>query len=139
MTKSFVVTGANWTAEVELNFWETQPPVDPHIEAATRAVEARYGKRSDIPITYHKPIKLTQKQKDKFELQSVLIDLLTEELIAGCGIGMLLCVIDPTVVKDSGMDSEWYISSKEILANAGIPKLITTFDEKYPDKKKQTT
>jgi hypothetical protein len=139
MVKTFIVTGANWTAEVNLGDYESLTTFDLQTEAATRAVEARFGKRSDIQITYHKPIKLTKKQKDQCELQSILIELLTEELIAGCGIGNLLCVIDPDVSKEQQIDNEWYISSRIVLANAGIPKLLDRFNEKYPDKKQKTS
>jgi hypothetical protein len=138
MTKTFIVTGANWTAKVDLGDYESLPTSDLQTEAATRAVEARYGKRSDVDITYHKPIKMNKKDRNQYELTAALIDLITDELQDGCGVGNLLCVIDPTINKGSGDDGEWYISSRVILANAGVPKLIERFNEKYPDKKQKT-
>lgn len=138
MIKTYTVTGVNWTAEVNIDNLDSVVDSDFHVEAATRAVEARFGKRSDISISYHKPIKLTKKQKNQFELQAALFELLTEELVDGCGIGNLLCVIDTEPNGLKQLDNEWYVSSKLILANAGIPKLVNRFNEKYPDGKPKT-
>lgn len=136
MTRTFFVAGTNWVSEVELD--TEHLTVDQiKLEAATRAVEQHFGKRHDIPYLKHNPITLTDEQRKSDELHSALIDLMTEELEEGCGIGMLLCIMDNRQSKDipKGEDSEWYISSKSILENVGIPSLVKRFDEKYPVKK----
>lgn len=135
MTRKFYVAGSNWTSEVELSNVEDFPPDSLQMEAATRAVEARYGKRSDVEYSSHKPIKLTNKQKATCQLHAALVQLLTDELIEGCGIGNLLCVMD---AEKKDEDNEWYVSSRVVLENAGVPKLVAVFDEKYPSKKEET-
>lgn len=136
MTRTFFVAGANWVSEVEL---DTEHLTVEQIkqEAATRAVEQHFGKRNDIPYKQHDPIKLTIEERAEDELHAVIVDLLTDELEEGCGIGMLLCIMDNRNPNDvpKGEDIEWYISSKSILENVGIPSLIRRFDEKYPVKK----
>lgn len=136
MTRTFFVAGTNWVSEVELD--TEHLTVDQiKLEAATRAVEQHFGKRHDIPYLKYDPITLTNEQRKSDELHSALIDLMTEELEEGCGIGMLLCIMDNRQSSDvpKGEDSEWYISSKSILENVGIPSLVKRFDEKYPVKK----
>jgi hypothetical protein len=138
MTKTYLVAGANWVAEVELANVETLSADDIRMEAATRAVEAKFGKRKDIAINQHPPISLSKQQKKENELHASLVELLTEELETGCGIGMLLCIMDnqdPDTYKE-GEDHEWYVSSKSILENVGVPSLVERFNKKYPDKKK---
>jgi hypothetical protein len=135
MVKNFIVAGSNWVAEVDLTDYEDIPSSTIQMEAATRAVEALFGKRDDISIFKHDPPKLTPLQKKQDELHAALIELLTDELDSGCGIGCLLCVMDnqnPATYK-KGEDHEWYISSKAVLENVSIPKLVQRFDEKYPD------
>jgi hypothetical protein len=133
MTKTFLIAGSNWVSEVELDT-EHLTLEQIKLEAATRAVEQHFGKRDDIPYQRHEPITLTEEDRKKDELHACLVDLLTEELEKGCGIGMLLCIMDNrdpnTIPKNE--DSEWYISSKLILENVGIPSLVKRFDEKYP-------
>jgi hypothetical protein len=140
MMKNFIVAGMDWVAWVDLTDCDYIPPDKLQMEAATRAVEALYGKRDDVPISKHKPIQLTAKQKKQDELHAALIDLLTDELEEGCGIGMLLCVMDdqdPETYK-KGENHEWYISSKAVLENVSIPKLINRFNEKYPNTKSKS-
>jgi hypothetical protein len=135
MMKNFIVAGSNWVAEVDLTDCQDLQPSTLQMEAATRAVEALFGKRDDVPIYKRAPIKLTASQKKQDELHAALIELLTDELDTGCGIGCLLCVMDnqdPATYK-KGEDHEWYISSKAILENVSVPKLVKRFDEKYPD------
>jgi hypothetical protein len=36
---------------------------------------------------------------------------------------------------DKDGPEEWYINSKSILENVGVPNLVKRFDEKYPTKK----
>lgn len=133
MTKTFLVAGSNWIAEVSLSDIDHLPPESLQIEAATRAVESLYGKRKDITIQRHKPIKLTKKQKKDNALQASLIELLTTELQPGCGIGMLLCIWETQ--NSDEKDQEYYINSKSVLENVGIPKLIDVFEKKYPKQK----
>ena len=68
-------------------------------------------------------------------------ELLTTELEPGCGIGMLLCIMDnqDPDTYPANEDHEWYVSSKTILENIGYPTLVKTFDVKYPNKKKKTS
>ncbi len=123
--KTYVVAGVNWIAKVEIadSFSDC-----PQTEAATRAVEALYGMRKDIKIQKHKA-KITKNQR-KDGVTSALFDLLTDELTEGCRVGCLLAI-------SNGID-EWFISSKVILENVGVPKLVAIFNEKYPDKKEKT-
>ncbi len=136
MTKTFFVAGSNWVSEVELDT-EHLTTEEIKMEAATRAVEQHLGKRNDLPYTRHEPIVLTEEQVIEDPLHAALVKLLTDELEDGCGIGMMLCIMDnrdpDEVPKDE--DSEWYITSKTILENVGIPNLVKRFDEKYPIKK----
>lgn len=136
MTRTFFVAGSNWVSEVEL---DTEHLTNEQIkqEAATRAVEQHLGKRNDLPYVQHNPISLTDDERESDTLHATLVDLLTEELEKGCGIGMLLCIMDnrdPNSIP-KGEDSEWYIASKSILENVGVPSLVKRFDEKYPVKK----
>lgn len=136
MTKSYLVAGANWIAELDIAT-EHLTDDDIKMEVATRAVEAHFGKRSDVLYKKHTKIKLSGKQKKAETLHTALIELLTEELEKGCGIGMLLCIMDkkdPKTYK-KGEEHEWYISSKPILENVGVPALVQRFNEKYPDQK----
>lgn len=128
MTRTFFVAGSNWISEVDIDTEHlTQEQIK--IEAATRAVEQHFGKRNDILYQNNVPFIPTEEQRKEDELHTALIDLLTEELEEGCGIGVLLCIMDR-----DGTD-EWYINSKSILENVGIPYLVKRFDEKYPTKK----
>lgn len=136
MTKTFSVAGANWVSEVKL---DTEHLTIEEIkqEAATRAVERHFGKRFDIPYQCYTPISLTEEERNENELYATLVDLLTDELEEGCGIGMLLCIMDGKHSEETkeDNDNEWYITSKTILENVGIPSLVKRFDEKYPVKK----
>lgn len=140
MTKTYLVTGATWIAEVTLNNIEDLTINQIQLEACTQAVERHFGKRIDIP--YQKldtPLCLTEEQRKEDELHAAIVDLLTNELEPGCGIGMLLCVMDnrdPDGVSNDE-DDEWYINSKSILENVGCPSLVKRFNEKYPKKKKR--
>jgi hypothetical protein len=136
MTKTFFVAGSNWVSEVEIDT-EHLTTEQIKMEAATRAVERHFGKRNDIPYCKHEPISLTKEEKQQDELYTALIELLTTELVEGCGIGILLCIMDnrDTDTISKGEDSEWYIASKAVLENAGFPSLVEHFDEKYPTKK----
>ena len=137
MTKTFLVAGSTWVAEVNIENAEALPPNTLKIEAMTRAVEAHFGKRDDIEITRHEPIVIPEDKRETDELHTALVDLLSEELEPGCGIGMMLCIMDnqdPATYK-SGEDHEWYMSSKVVLENVGMPELVKRFNEKYPDKK----
>lgn len=139
MNKTYLVAGANWIAEVNLTDVEHFNQNEIQLEACTQAVERHLGKRTDIPYYKHNPLTLTEEQRNADELHSALIDLLTEELEKGCGIGMLLCVMDnqdPATYADNE-EHEWYVNSKMILENVGAPSLVKTFDNKYPDKKKK--
>ncbi len=141
MVKTYLVSGASWLAEVEIQNAEDLSIDDIKIEACTRALEAHFGKRNDVLYSKHSPFKLTEDEKKKDELHAVLVDLITTELETGCGVGTLLCVMDtqdPSTYKE-GEDHEWYVSSKAILENVGIPTLIQKFDEKYPNKKKKVS
>lgn len=133
MTRTYLVAGSNWVSEVEL---DTEHLTTEEIkqEAATRAVEQHLGKRNDIPYHQHPKIELTAEKRSEDELYACLVDLINNEIEEGCGIGMLLCIMDnrgPDGVP-KGEDSEWYISSKTILENVGVPSLVKRFDEKYP-------
>jgi hypothetical protein len=136
MMRTFFVAGSNWVSEVELNT-EHLTVEQIKLEAATRAVEQHLGRRQDIPYRNHDPIVLTEEERNENPLHAAIIELLTTELEEGCGIGMLLCIMDNRCPDDipKGEDSEWYISSKSILENVSVPFLVSRFDEKYPVKK----
>ena len=137
MDKIYVVAGANWVAQIDLSDFDPTGS-NVYVEACTRAVEAKFGTRKDIPIQYHTPIALTLKQRTSDAMHASLVDLMTDEIEPGCGIGALLCImdtVDPESFKD-GEEHEWFMSSKLILENAGVPKLVEKFNVKYPTKKK---
>lgn len=137
MTKTYLVAGSNWTAQVEIENIENYELNSIQVEAATRAVEAKFGKRFDIEIYGHLPISLTDEQQEQDELHASLVKLMTDELEPNCGIGMLLCIMDNQgIVLEHNKDHEWYISSKTILENVGMPHLVEKFLLKYPDNKK---
>jgi hypothetical protein len=125
MTKTYIVAGANWIAEVELPDVENFDIEMIKTEAATRAVEALFKKRFDIPVNQYDRGDVDPEG----ELNEALLELLTEELEPGCGIGVLLCIMN---VEGENTDEhqEWYISSKEILQNVGLPHLVKRYDEK---------
>lgn len=132
MTKTFLVAGSNWVAEVDIVDVETLSLGTIKMEAATKAIEALFKKRDDVEIDYHEPIVLTQEQKDSDNLHCKLVELLTDEIEPGCGVGMVLCIMDnqdPDKHK-AGEDHEWFVSSKTILENAGMPMLAQKFDER---------
>lgn len=134
MIKKYIVAGANWTAKV--SFEDTLGVVkDIPYEIATRAVEAFFNKRSDIKIKRGVQFVSKQPVDTLDDMHDVMIDLLSTELIAGCGIGMLIMVMDdknPANYK-TGESHEWFIQSKDILSNVGLPTLIDAFNTKYPD------
>lgn len=136
MMRIFFVAGANWVSEVELDT-EFLSVDEIKTEAATRAVEQHLNRRDDIPYRSHPPIQLTEEEREQNQLHAALVDLITDELEEGCGIGMLLCIMDNRDPNNmpKGEDSEWYISSKSILENVGVPSLVKRFNEKYPVKK----
>ncbi len=138
MTKNYLVAGANWSSQVEIENSESYTDTSIQIEAATRAIEAKLGKRNDINIIHHEPISLTDEQKEQDPLHASLVGLLTDELEIGCGIGMLLCIMDTqnTDTYDSDEPHEWYISSKSVLENMSNQSLVNVFDKKYPNLKK---
>lgn len=123
--KQYVVAGVDWFAEVDLSDYNLDSP---QTEAATRAVESLIGKRKDIKIHKHKS-KLPKKFKN--ELNTALFGLLQDELTKGCRIGILLAISDG--------ENEWYVNSKVILENVGLPKLVDVYNVKYPDKKEKTS
>jgi hypothetical protein len=128
MMRTFFIAGTDWISEVNIDTEHlTQEQIK--VEAATRAVEQHFGKRNDMSYQNHEPFILTEEEREQDQLHTALIDLMTEELEEGCGIGMLLCIMD----KDG--PEEWYINSKAILENVGVPHLVKRFDEKYPAKK----
>jgi hypothetical protein len=136
MTRTFIVAGSNWVSEVELDT-EHLTHEQIKVEAATRAVERHFGKRFDLPYQKHQPLTLSEEVRNSDELHATLVDLLTNEIEEGCGIGMLICIMDECQdhVIEGENNSEWWISSKNILENVGIPSLVKRFDEKYPVKK----
>ena len=89
-THSYFVVGSNWVGEVTIENPEDIPQDIIRLEAATRAVEARYGKRNDVRFEEHKP-ELTCENAG---VSNTLIELMTDELEEGCGVGMLICVMD---------------------------------------------
>jgi hypothetical protein len=123
--KTYLVAGASWIAEVELEDVENFDVETIKTEAATRAIEGLFKKRFDIPINHHEPI-----EPDGNELHDALISLLTTELEEGCGVGSLICIMEPANVEEHAEHQEWYISSKEILMNVGLPHLVEIFDQK---------
>lgn len=134
--KTFLVTGFGWTAEVPIDTSDINAD-DVGIEVASRAVEAKLSRRADIEIHEHPPISLTPKQMASNPLHSTILQLLNDELIEGCGIGMLLCITMPESV-DGKDEPERYISSKDIFQNIGYNPLISVFDQKYPQKTQTT-
>ncbi len=132
MIRTFSVAGSNWVSKVELDT-EHLTIEETKLEAATRAVERHLGKRFDLPYEKYRPISLTEEESKNNELHAAVVELLTEELEEGCGIGMFLCIMDD--LNTNSEDNEWYISSKNILENVGVPSLVKRFDEKYPVKK----
>lgn len=139
MNKTYIVAGSNWIAEVPLTNIEHLSQDEIKTEVCTRAVERHFGKRTDLTYLQHPPIKLTEEQKNEDQLHVALVKLLTDELEKGCGVGMLLCIMDnqDPDTYDTNEDHEWYINSKTILENVGIPSLVDVFNKKYPDKKKK--
>jgi len=129
MLKTYLVAGASWVAEIDLENTDNTSEDNLKIEAASRAVEAHIGRRPDILVDRHSPISLTKDEKElsENELHAALVELLTTEIDIGCGIGALLCIMDST-----NEQNESFISSKIILENVGIPRLIQKFNEKYP-------
>jgi len=135
--KLYVVTGANWSADVSIDndFINNTPKDSIVVEVATRAVEALFKKRKDIEIhTFDKSVFNYDENGDtitvdKNDMRTVIVDLLTDELVPNCGIGMLICI-----ACEDDLTNESYISSKIVLQNAGINNgLIEAFDVKYPD------
>lgn len=137
MTKTFIISGSNWIAEVDIENSEDLTQDQIHLEACTRAVEQHFGKRKDIRYKKFDKILLTEKEKQEDQLHAALVELITTELEEGCGIGSILCIMDngdpDTFIE--GEDYEWYVNSKKILENAGIPNLVEVFNKKYPEKK----
>jgi hypothetical protein len=133
-THSYFVVGSNWVGEVTIENPEDIPQDIIRLEAATRAVEARYGKRNDVRFEEHKP-ELTCENAG---VSNTLIELMTDELEEGCGVGMLICVMDNDPEAESDPENhEWYLSSKLILENVGVPKLVDKFNRKYPKNPKK--
>jgi hypothetical protein len=129
MTKTYIVSGATWLAEVELDQPETMSENDIQIEAATRAVERHIKKIPIEGVSYssHKnPIKVDESYP---EVYSSIIEMMVEELEKGCGIGGLLCIMG---YDNSSLGEECYVNSRDILVNVGLPKLVNVYDKRYP-------
>jgi hypothetical protein len=135
MTKKFYVTGANWSAYVDLSTYDHLTDSQLIYEACTQGLEQHIGKRTDVLYNAHKAITLTDEQKTENPLYAALVDLITTEISPNCGVGALLCVMEDVENPKDGKDHEWYINSKSILENVGIPSLVSIYDEKYPQMK----
>lgn len=130
MNKNFMVAGSGWVAEVPLENVEVLDFEQVKKEAATRAIEALFKKRSDIEIQKHETPREDMEVPGD-EINNAIVELLTSELQPGCGVGMILCVMDHEHPEfTSGGNHEWYISSKEILENVGLPSLVKKFEQK---------
>ncbi len=140
MIKTYLVAGSNWSAVVPIDNVDDLSMENLQLEVATRAVETKLGKRHDIAIDDHVPIVTTDLQRKNHELHCALVELMTDELIPECGIGMLICVMDNDKPEEfkAGETHEWFISSKLILENIGMTHLIREFDKRYPMEKKES-
>lgn len=136
MIKNYLVSGATWVAQVDITdtIMENLSPDDIHIEVATIAVEAYYKKRTDVVIVNHDPIEMSNEEMIQNEGQACIMELMADEIEKGCGIGVLLCVMDVTGPRQNDGEHEWYISSKLVLENAGMPRLANLYLQKHPDK-----
>lgn len=136
MIKNYLVAGVNWVAEIPLEI-EKEDSIDAiKLEACTRAIEARVGKRNDIVIKEMEPMVLSDGEKSENPIRAALIQLFTTELVIGCGIGAFLCVMEDKINgEDIEGNREWYVSSKTIFENAGIPKMVESFNKQYPQIK----
>lgn len=137
MMRNFVVSGTNWMSQININT-DDIPADQLLMEVATRAVERHFRKRSDVFYKTHDPICLTKEERAEDEFKAILVDLLTTELEEGCGIGTMIFIMDCRDDISENEDSEWFISSKPVLENVGIPSLIQKFIEKYPIEKSET-
>lgn len=134
MTKEFLIAGTDWVTEVTIETKDNETVVENmRVEAATRAIEGRFGKRDDMEFHEYDGI-FEKDNTEPDELQRTLFELVHEELEPGCKVGCLLAI----AMKD---DKELYfINSKIVLQNAGFGKLAKIFDKKYPDSiKKEKT
>ncbi len=140
MIKTYIVAGANWSVVVPIDNVDDLSLENLQLEVATRGVEAKLGKRTDIVIEDHSPIITTDLQRQTHELHCAMVELMTDELVPGCGIGMLVCVMDNDKPEEfkAGENHEWFISSKLILENIGVNHLIGEFNKRYPVEKKES-
>ena len=132
MEKTYFVAGKNWVAPIPIS--DIEHFASDHnikIEAATRAIEALFKKRSDIEIQHHDPITITPEEEESDPLHATLVGLLQKEIEPGCEVGMVLCIFDSEDAETllDGKEHEWYINSRNILQNAGVPHLVKKFDE----------
>jgi hypothetical protein len=132
MTKTYLIAGSTWVAEVTLTDTESYEDSYTRIEAATRGVEAWFKRRDDINVM--------DVGYDKCESTDSLVrtidKAINEELIKGCGIGELLAIVDAEAIDSN---HTWYIRSREILENVGAPRLIEAYNKKFPKINSSTT
>lgn len=128
-SNTYTILGSDWAANVELNDKDVIDKNNIHVEVITRAVEALIGKRKDVKIKNYKKHQLADMFEDS-QIQSILFELMTDELEPGCRIGMLFCIFEKG-------KPQTFFSSKIILQNVGLPKLVAKFDKKYPDLKEK--
>lgn len=145
--KYLIVAGATWSAEIDVSDLEGLDDNQIRMEAATRGVEAWFGKRKDIEIIPTPPLGLTEEELEEAGLDNMHIaleQLLTTELKEGCGIGKIIAVLTnidaETMTDEEWGKHEWYVSSDRVLANVGKHDLVDIFNKVCPklvDKKKK--
>jgi hypothetical protein len=141
--KSLLVSGATWIAEIDISDLEGLDDNVIRMEAATRGVEAWFGKRKDIEII-NLPNECLELEKlddeDRNNMHIALRQLLTDELKKGCGIGRIITVlkdVDPeTLTEENWGTHEWYVNSDKVLANAGKHDLVDLFNKVCPELNK---
>ncbi len=103
-------------AEVNLETTDYERFTDALNEAATRAVEAKFKRRNDVPVFDMDASDGTYAG----ELDQQLVEMINAEIRPGCGLGSLMCIIDRNGELDKDTDHEWFINTASVLNDAGL-------------------
>lgn len=124
MIKELIVIGCSWMAEVNVETDDYEQFTDVVTEAATRAVEAKFKRRNDILIVGFE----SEDESPIHELDKQLINMVSQEIDEGTGIGALLCVIDKDGIdsrpEDNCGTNEWFVNTATVLNDAGLHWLL---------------
>lgn len=159
MNKQYCVVGSSWTAivnvEVDANIVNnpsSKELKDLITELSTKALEVHF-KRKEHPDVLYTPVKksfLVESFDKQYpadngadEFRETVVNLISEELVPDCGVGMILSVVDMDYYSDLNAEDinntkeyEWYTLTGSLLADVGRQDLAKVFKKKFAEEQK---